>query len=258
MILLIVFIRAQWQFAPMNRIPRIFTHYAPQHSPAMLLEGDNAHYLLNVLRVKPGQALELFDGSGQVWPAMVTEKGRRDLTLAVDAPLSVDHESPLHLTLELAITKGERFEWALQKATELGVTCIQPVISERAEARLSGDRQSKRDARWRNIVISACEQSKRAVLPELLAPCALTDLPALTPGQVGLVLAPGREPSWPAQSNGPVRALIGPEGGLSDDEVDWAITRGYQGIGLGSRILRAETAAVAVATLCQSRYGDLG
>lgn len=242
----------------MNRIPRIFTHSAPQHSSALTLSGDDAHYLLNVLRVKPGQHLELFDGSGSVWPASVSERGRRDLTLALEPVLRVDNESPLDLTLELSVTKGERFEWALQKATELGVRRIQPIISERSEARLSAERHSKREARWHSIIVSACEQSKRAVLPQLLPLSELTELASITAPTLGLVLAPGQGQAWPSQCPGSLRALIGPEGGLSDDEIAWAQAQGYQGIGLGSRILRAETAAVTVASLCQSRYGDLG
>lgn len=238
----------------MNRVSRIFTQNFDPDSPQITLQGDTAHYLLNVLRVKTGQPLELIDGNGLMRPAVVAERGRRDLTLDAQVVQTLDNRGPLRLTLELAMTKGERFEWALQKATELGVDAIQPLITQRSEVRLNDDRQAKKHARWQAIVIAAVEQSKRSHVPKLHSPIDITELAPLT--HAGLILAPGQAGDWPGQVIQTLRVLIGPEGGFTDDEVQWALDHGYQGIGLGPRILRAETAAAAAVTLCQSRYGD--
>ena len=238
----------------MNRVSRIFTQNLLPDSQERILEDETAHYLLNVLRVKPGQRLEMVDGQGGLQPATVSQRDRRRLTLALDPIQTFDTRSPVHTTLELAMTKGERFEWALQKATELGADVIQPLVTEHSEVRLKGDRQAKKSERWKSIVVSAMEQSKRSHLPQLNDPITIDQLPALS--GIGVVLAPEQAQGWPSGKPQDIRVLIGPEGGFSDREVQWALQQGYQGVGLGPRILRAETAAVAAMTLCQSHYGD--
>lgn len=240
----------------MNRVSRIFTQNLPTDSHEITLEGDTAHYLLNVLRVKPGQALELVDGAGSMRGAKVLERGRRDLRLELHELETFDNRGPLRVTLELAVIKGERYEWALQKATELGVDVIQPVITQRSEVRLKGDRQTKKTERWRSIMVGALEQSKRSHLPTLNDPLELADLPKVDDN--GIMLAPGHGRGWPNTVPGWLRVLIGPEGGFAEEEIETAIAKGYRTVGLGPRILRAETAAIAAMTLCQSHYGDFG
>lgn len=236
----------------MNRVPRILTHPLPQALNHHLIQGDSAHYLLKVLRVKPGQPLELFDGAGQQMRATVSATDRRSLTLDCQDISQVDNRSPVHTTLCLALIKPERFEWALQKTCELGVDHIQPLICQRTDGRLT-DKLDKKMARWQSILDSACEQSLRSHSPRLSAPIALEALELQ--GQ-GYVLDP--EASEALQpSTQPIQLLIGPEGGWTQDEQRLIANKGYAGITLGPRILRAETAAVTALSLCQYLSGDL-
>ena len=236
----------------MNRIPRIFTHSLPLALTSCELTGETAHYLLKVLRVKAGQSIELFDGQGQSVRAEVKTLERRALTIQCQAHQAEDNRSPVETTLALALIKSERFEWALQKATELGVDRIVPIISQRTDGRLAEKLEKKYD-RWESIITSACEQSLRSHRPHLDSACRLDQLEIQ--GQ-GMFLDPtatqGFQPGPSKQT-----LLIGPEGGWSEDEIRWARDQGCQGVSLGPRILRAETAAITALSLCQYLSGDL-
>lgn len=236
----------------MNRIPRIFTHSLPLALTACELTDERAHYLLKVLRVKAGQWVELFDGQGRSVRAEVKRVERRSLTLQCEANKAEDNRSPVETTLALALIKPERFEWALQKATELGVDRIVPVISQRTDGRLA-EKLEKKYERWNSIITSACEQSLRSHRPNLDHACRLDQLEIQ--GQ-GTFLDPTASQGF---QTGPAKQtlLIGPEGGWSDTEIQWARDQGCLGASLGPRILRAETAAIAALSLCQYLSGDL-
>ena len=146
---------------------------APLAEGELTLDGDLAHYLGRVLRLSPGAEVLLFNGSGQEWPGTLLEVSKRDLRLALAAPVSGLAESPLSVHLGQAMSRGDRMDWAIQKAVELGVSEITPLYTERCEVKLQGERADKRQAHWQQIAISACEQCGRSVVPTIHAPVAL-------------------------------------------------------------------------------------
>ncbi|MFN3586278.1 MAG: 16S rRNA (uracil(1498)-N(3))-methyltransferase [Moraxellaceae bacterium] len=223
------------------------------------LPEDAAHHL-RVLRATPGDALTLFNGEGGEYAATVTTVGKKLVDVAVGEFRAHDHESPLHTHLGQVMSRGERMDYAIQKATELGVSVITPLISERCELKLRGEeRADKKLEHWRRIAISACEQCGRNRLPEIRLPRTLEDWLADTAADLKLVLAPALAGALPADMRPASAALlIGPEGGLSAREIAAAQAAEFAPWQLGPRVLRTETAPVAALALLQARYGDLG
>lgn len=236
----------------MNRTPRIFTQTLPPALSNCLLEGHTAHYLLKVLRVKTGQTIELVDGQGHCVSAEVQSLQRRDLMVQTSEASTLDTQSPCRVHLYMALIKPERFEWTLQKAVELGVDQITPVLSARCDGRLA-DKLEKKTERWLSIMTSAFEQSRSSHLPALNAVIGFEDLPHT---QQGWLLDPTAA-SGLTDIGASVALLIGPEGGWTTDELAAAQSKGWQGATLGPRILRAETAAITTLGLCQYLSGDL-
>lgn len=241
------------------RRPRIH-HPGPLASGARVtVTGSAARHLATVLRLRPGDPLILFDGSGGEYQASVTATGRRDLTLAVGEHRAVEVESPLRIVLAQGVSRGERMDYTVQKAVELGVAAIQPLLTERSVPDLRGERGRRRQAHWERVVIAACEQCGRNRIPEVHPPRALGEWLQGYAGPPGLLLDPaaargiGELPS-PAPG---AALLIGPEGGLSPAERDLARERGFTAVTMGPRILRTETAAVAALAVLQARFGDL-
>lgn len=208
-----------------------------------------------VRRVQPGDELLLFNGQGQDWPASVLAMGKTEVRVRIGAPQPVLRELPWPVTLALAMPANERMDTLVEKATELGAACIQPLHSERSVLRLQGERAQRKREHWQAIAEAACEQSGRAVVPQI-APVAalgawLQGLPpagaaarlllSLSAGACGLA-APG----LPAAAGTPLLTLSGPEGGLTADEEAAAQAAGFRGAALGPRVLRAETAPLAV------------
>lgn len=219
-----------------------------------------ARHLAQVLRMRVGERLTVFDGHGGEYPAEIVEAGRRDVRVRLDAFDPVDRESPLDVTLVQCVSKGDRMDYTIQKAVELGVSRIVPLLSERSVVRLDAERWDKKLEHWRGVAASACEQSGRTRLPEV-ADAAKFDAWLAQPAgdTVRLVLAPTESVSLktlvPAAR---LALLIGPEGGLSDAEIAAARRAGCIGIGLGPRVLRTETAGVAALAALQLLWGDLG
>lgn len=208
-----------------------------------------------VRRVQPGDHLLLFDGRGQDWPATVLAMGKAEVRVRVGSPLAVLRELPWPVTLALAMPANERMDTLVEKATELGATQIQPLHTERSVLRLQGDRAERKREHWQAIAQSACEQCGRAVVPQVAPVAALaTWLQGLPPApaeqRLLLSLAPDARDlaAWglPAASGTPLVTLSGPEGGLTDDEEASARSAGFRGTRLGPRVLRAETAPLAV------------
>lgn len=221
---------------------------------------DAAHrHAVQVLRLRQGDTLRLFNGRGLEREAVLETVAKRESTVRLLSEVSVNNESPLTITLLQGISRGERMDYALQKSVELGVTRIIPVVTERCNVQLSAGRDEKRWAHWQGIVISACEQSGRNVLPELSMVMSLDD--ALLENKLGcrLVLDPLAETGFTSlerQEN--ITLLIGPEGGLSELEIQQAEAMGFQPVRFGPRILRTETATVAALATVQTLWGDLG
>lgn len=238
------------------RVSRFYLD-APLAQGEQLLEGDLAHYIGRVLRLGPGAPVQVFNGSGQEWPGEVLEAGKRQVRLALKAPVAGMQESPLQIHLGQAMSRGERMDWAIQKAVELGVSQITPLFTERCEVRLQGERADKRQQHWQQIAISACEQCGRSQVPRVAAPMALGDWLTELDAELKLVLHHRTEQdlrSLPAP--GSLALLIGPEGGLSAAEIDQAQAAGFYAARFGPRVLRTETAPVVALSIAQQLWGD--
>ncbi|MGE3297276.1 MAG: 16S rRNA (uracil(1498)-N(3))-methyltransferase [Porticoccaceae bacterium] len=238
--------------------PRVFTDQALAAGAEIGLESGPSHHLLKVLRLKPGAGLNLFNGRGGSFAAVLAGQRGQQAQVAVGDFDPADRESPLAIELAIGVSRGERMDWVVQKAVELGVAAIRPLVTERTEVRLAGERRDKKLGHWRQIAIAACEQCGRNRLPNIHAPQPLADwLPAA--GGLRLVLAPEATTALAgieAPAPDAVTLLIGPEGGLSAAEIAAAIAAGFSAVGLGPRVLRTETAPLAALAICQARWGD--
>ncbi len=215
-----------------------------------------AHYMARVLRLAVGAPVQLFDGSGVEFLGELVEVSKKAVFVEVHEQIAGLAESPLHLHLGQGLSRGERMDWAIQKATELGVSAITPIVSERCEVRLKDERADKRLAHWRQIAISACEQCGRSVLPVIHPPLTLAEWLAHTDAALKLVLHPVAEPLTSHEKPASLAFLIGPEGGLSDAEVQQAQKAGFLAARLGPRVLRTETAPVVALSVAQQLWGD--
>ena len=217
---------------------------------------------MRVLRLKVGDAVVLFNGDGAEYAAIISEAGRDRLALDVTARTAVDRESPLAVTLAQAVSGGERMDYTVQKAVELGAAAIQPLTAERSVVRLQGERTAKRAQHWRAVVVASCEQCGRNRLPQVLPLLAfdayLAGEAARRDGALRLMLSPRsarglRDLDRPA---GAIVLLAGPEGGFSPQEERAAQQAGFLPARLGPRVLRTETAAVAALAAIQALWGD--
>lgn len=219
----------------------------PLTSGEVLLGVDAARHV-QVLRLQPGMPLTLFDGHGGEWSATVTRMGRSDVIVQVGAHEPVEREAARAVHLVVGMPANERMDWLVEKATELGVASILPVVTQRSVLRLEGERAAKRQARWRAMAVAACEQSGRNRVPVIEAPVLLAEaLGALPPGlRLLLSLRSGSRPLREAAAGtGAVWVLHGPEGGLTAEEEAAALAQGFAPVHLGARVLRSETAALA-------------
>jgi 16S rRNA (uracil1498-N3)-methyltransferase len=253
------------------RLTRVYVDAPLSTGRRVTLEGSAASHLIRVLRLKSGEGLTLFNGQGGEHAATIAEAKSGRLTVEVGELSASERESPLVLTLAQGVSRGERMDLVVQKATELGASRIVPLLTERSVVRLSAPQAARKLEHWRAIAIGACEQSGRNRLPELVPPLPLAEFlraagasdraagAADTAGASRLLLSPeatmriGEVPR-PAHS---VTVLIGPEGGLADAEQEAAVAAGFVPVGLGPRVLRTETAAIAALALLQRQLGDL-
>jgi 16S rRNA (uracil1498-N3)-methyltransferase len=221
---------------------------------------EPAHHLLHVLRLKPGAALILFDGHGGEYQGSLVTAGKDQVEVDVGAHQAVRRESALRITLGQAVSRGERMDYTLQKAVELGVQHIQPLDSERSMARLDPARQDRKLRHWQEIVRSAAEQSGRDCLPEVRPVQPLAQWVQSLPADSRMLLLDPRASTHLAalSPTADIYLLSGPEGGLSEAEVELSVKAGFVGIRLGPRILRTETAAIACLAALQVLWGDLG
>ena len=215
-----------------------------------------AHYLSRVLRLNVGAAVQLFDGSGQEYRGELTCVTKKTVQVSLQECLDGLPESSLHIHLGQGLSRGERMDWAIQKATELGVADITPLFTERCEVRLNDERAQKRLEHWQQIAISACEQCGRSTVPVIHPPQSLKDWQAAVQADLKLVLHPVAQPLTEHAAPTSLAFLIGPEGGLTDTEVTQAAEQGFQPARLGPRVLRTETAPVVALSVAQQLWGD--
>ena len=240
------------------RLPRIHTDQALQAGARVELEPGQAHYIARVLRMRAGDALILFNGAGGQYPATLEAVGKNAVAVTIGEFEPVERESPLALHLGIAISRGDRMDWVVQKATELGVYAITPLLSERTEVKLKGEREARKLRHWQQIATSACEQCGRNRLPVVHPLQPLQDWCQRVEADARLVLDPAAESSDPgAAAPASIALLVGPEGGFSAAEIAAAATAGFHSLQLGPRVLRTETAPLAAISLLQARWGDM-
>jgi 16S rRNA (uracil1498-N3)-methyltransferase len=242
------------------RIPRIYTDTPLQAGAEAQLDDNAAQHVGRVLRMQPGQALSLFNGDGHDYQALIASASKKNVTVQVEHFTANSRESALEIVLGQTLSKGDRMDYAVQKATEMGVTRIVPLSTERCDVRLKGDREDKRLNHWRSVAISAAEQCGRARVPDILPVMNITEwLEYSQRCDVRLVLHHRTEQSLDSLAKpNSVALMIGPEGGLSADEIAQAEKSGFLPVALGPRVLRTETAPVAAMALCQWLWGDVG
>lgn len=240
------------------RIPRLFVDQALTEHSDIQLNDQASHYLSKVLRLKEQSPLIVFNNRGGEYSAHIDKLNKKSLQLHIGEHQKLDRLSDLQIHLGIGISKGDRFDWALQKATELGVTSISPLFTERTEIKLKADRAEKKLAHWRQVTISASEQCQRNRLPNIHPPQTLDQWLEVTDADKKWVLH-HRSPEAlsPADKLNSAALLIGPEGGLSEEEIAVAIATGFSALSLGPRVLRTETAPIAAITLLQFHWGDL-
>jgi len=218
-----------------------------------------AHHAVNVLRLQAGDALTLFNGAGGEYSASVVAVGKRETRVRLVEFHAVERDSPLQITLALGISAGERMDYSLQKATELGVSAIQPLATERSVVKLAGERADKRLQHWQHVVIAACEQCGRNRVPAVAPVQKLFDyLAGIDRGKRLLMLSPhAAAPLKRVTPAADVVLLVGAEGGLAPAEAEAAAASGFEPVSLGPRILRTETAPLAALAVLQALWGDL-
>jgi 16S rRNA (uracil1498-N3)-methyltransferase len=253
------------------RLTRVFVDGELSPGNIMELERNTASHLAKVLRARSGDELVLFNGDGREFDASIESVRGSRVSASIDAARSVDRESPLKVTLLQCVPRGDRMDFVVQKATELGVERIVPVLSQRSVVRLDAAQAASKQAHWRAVAVSACEQCGRNRLPQVEAPQPLLNyLGAMAPqkasGALRLILEPAgaiqerSARSIDVAAGGPIsqaEIAIGPEGGFSPEELDAFQLSAFARLGLGPRVLRTETAAIAAIVMLQTRFGDM-
>ncbi len=240
------------------RLIRLFDPIDMLSGDLLSLSAGPSHHLLKVLRAKPGAPVEIFNGKG-AWArgSLCDSSTKKVARVNVDTFGTTSNESNVYTTMLLGISKGDRFEYALQKATELGVNVVVPILCERSEFKLSGERLERKMDAWRKLCISACEQAYRYELPIVKAPSLLNDALAADCSEEQWVLhhraAVAIDPTLTPKS---ISFVIGPEGGLSEDEISLCEQYKFHSTLFGPRVLRTETAPIVALSLIQAYYGD--
>ena len=241
------------------RLTRVYVDAALTPGAQLALAGSAANHVLRVLRLRAGAELTLFNGSGGEYSARIAATKGSAVSVAVGEFRAIERESPLTLTLAHGVSRSERMDLVVQKATELGVSRLVPVLTERSVVRLPTGQAERKLSHWRAIAIGACEQCGRNRLPDIEAPAALADYVKHGNGTTRLLLSPVSATSLTdaPRPGDAITVLVGPEGGLTELEQAAAVAGGFTPVRLGPRVLRTETAAIAAVALLQREYGDL-
>lgn len=244
------------------KAPRVFVDASLRPGHELTLPAAAHHHLARVLRLPVGAPVALFDGRGHEYLATLTSIARRGAVASIGQPIEPVAESPLMVSLVQSVARGDRMDYTLQKAVELGVTEIVPVITRRSSPLGQQARVAKRWSHWQGVIVAACEQCGRACVPELGPVQALESLleGAIDDDTRAYVLDPNADRRLRAENvhQGPVRLMVGPEGGLDDSEIAAATRAGFRPLALGPRTLRTETAGVVALALLQGLWGDVG
>ncbi|EXJ12391.1 16S rRNA (uracil(1498)-N(3))-methyltransferase [Nitrincola nitratireducens] len=241
------------------RIPRFYDPQPMAEGMHIDLGETATQHALKALRLREGDALSLFNNDGHEYRAEVVATSKTRMQVKILHTQSPERESPLKIEIGQALSRGERMDYAIQKSTEMGCTRISPLFTERCEVKLSHERQDKRQRHWQQIAVSACEQSLRCVVPEVHSPRPLAEWLQDVQADLKLVLHHhSAQPLADFQPPSSVALLIGPEGGLTEAEVELAIAQGFYPVALGPRVMRTETAPVAATALLHYLWGDLG
>jgi 16S rRNA (uracil1498-N3)-methyltransferase len=242
-------------------IPRIYLAQSLTENTTVELVSSAAHHIATVMRMKTGRSIMLFNG--QLYQGMLGEfeatlayVSKKSVAVAVGNFVERKTESPLAVELGACLIKNDRMDWLLQKATELGVTTITPLWSEYTDVKIPEDRIEKKMHHWQQVVINACEQSGRVLVPTVNPPQKIQAWMSMVNAEQKIVLHPYIESSSNVQGVASVALLVGPEGGLSESELALAMEQNFNGMVLGPRILRAETAPLAALTALQLQCGD--
>jgi len=238
--------------------PRFFTEQSLDEGLTLELETAPSQHIARSLRMGNGDTLTLFNGNGGEYPATIIAVDKRKVTVKLQSRIHREVESPLQIQLGIAISRGDRMDWVIQKTTELGVTRIAPLTSERGGHKLTAERAQKKLEHWRKVAASACEQCGRNQLPLIDPIQPLTDWTTNCDANTRLVLHHRQQTVAQLPTHEASAALlIGPEGGLSADEIHHATSSGFIELTLGPRVLRTETAPLAAIAILQSRWGDM-
>ena len=223
-----------------------------------MLEEDARRHIVNVLRLKVGSRIILFNGLGGQFTGAISTCSKKLVEIAVSSYSEVSLESHLKTSIAVGVSRRDRMDWIVQKATELGASCITPIISERVTANLSSDRTKNRLAHWKKVSISSCQQCGRNSLPKIDEPIKLEGWLDTVQSNLRYILdESGRNIDLIQSRPRSISLLSGPEGGFSENELNLAQSSGFTAISLGKRTMRAETAPIAALTIAQSRWGDL-
>jgi 16S rRNA (uracil1498-N3)-methyltransferase len=246
------------------RLTRVHVEAALVPGAIVELPRETASHLVKVLRARSGDPLILFSGDGREYAGAIESVRGSRVTASVGSGADVDRESPFAVTLIQCVPRGDRMDFIVQKATELGVARIVPVLSQRSVVRLDAAQAESKTAHWRAVVVNACEQCGRNRLPIIEPPAPLVEYLGNCAGAAGasqtarFVLEPGAEAAaTPSALETAAHIAVGPEGGFGEDELDAFRIAGFMRLRLGPRILRTETAAIAALTWLQTRFGDM-
>lgn len=237
--------------------PRIYSAAALCSGLRTELDDQAFAHLIRVLRMGDGDPVRLFNGDGHEYAGQLCDVQKKSASVLVGDILRSEADTLLNLQLGQVVSKGDRMDFTIQKATELGISDITPLWSERCEVRLKGERLDKKMEHWQKVAISACEQSGRNRIPTIHPPQYFADWAKNNTADVRLLLHPHRQKplrDYPQPAS--VALLVGPEGGFSEQEVEMAMSSGFAGLTLGPRILRTETAALAALSVFQFQWGD--
>jgi 16S rRNA (uracil1498-N3)-methyltransferase len=238
-----------------GRVPRLFVDADLKAQTRLALPEDAAHHAARVLRLREGDAAVLFDGRGGEYEARLFMPGRGRVTAEIGEWRDIERESPLAVTLVQAVSSGEKMDFTIQKAVELGVAAIQPVLAVKSVVRLSAEREEKKLAHWKRVVIAACEQCGRNRIPQVGEPAPLDRYRAPS-GSSKILLSPAGAQALAGLAKGPVALAVGPEAGFSAEEERLLERAGFVPARLGPRILRTETAALAALAALNALAGD--
>lgn len=241
----------------MPSAPRIYTHTDLNNECIFELDDNAFGHAIRALRLQQGDSVRVFNGDGHEYLAELIEVSKKSARAKVLNSLKQDPPAPLTIRLGQVISKGDRMDFTVQKATELGISHITPLWSERCDVRLKGERLDKKCEHWQRVAISACEQSGRNTVPTIANACSVHDWAQRSVADLRLLLHPHQQqPLHQQQTPRSIDLLVGPEGGFSEAEVSQLLAHDFTGLCLGPRILRTETAALAALSVLQYQWGD--